>query len=186
MLKFSFSPFPFLNTERLNLRPLSMADAKEVLEIRSNERVMKYIDRPRARNIEDAINHINMVEDSIANNKAINWAIAIKGSASLIGTIGYYRMKPEHHRAEVGYVLHPDYHGKGIMSEAIRAVLAYGFQKMKLHSIEAVVSPNNEKSIAVLEKHQFIQEGLFKENFYFQGSFLDSAVYSLLRSQTDY
>jgi ribosomal-protein-alanine N-acetyltransferase len=86
----------------------------------------------------------------------------------------------EHYRGEVGYVLLPEYQGKGIMHEALGAVIAYGFDVMKLHSIEANTNPNNTPSHKLLERHGFVREAYFKENYYYNGKFLDSAIYSLI------
>jgi ribosomal-protein-alanine N-acetyltransferase len=66
------------------------------------------------------------------------------------------------------------------MHEAIQAVLNYGFSELKLHSVEANINPVNEASRRLLEKNNFVKEAHFKENYYFNGSFSDSAVYSLI------
>ena len=162
------------------LRQLTIADAAEVFFLRSDETVMKYIERPRAESIDDAIHFINMVNLSAEENNGINWGITLKGEKQLIGYLGYYRMRPEHHRAEVGYALHPHRQGKGIASEALAAVLEYGFRVMKLHSVEANVNPENTASIKLLERNGFVREAYFKEDFLWEGKFLDSAIYSLL------
>jgi ribosomal-protein-alanine N-acetyltransferase len=73
-----------------------------------------------------------------------------------------------------------DFQGKGIMQEAMSAVIKYGFEKMNLHSIEANVNPANESSIKLLERNDFIKEAYFKENYFYDGKFLDTAIYSLL------
>ena len=89
-------------------------------------------------------------------------------------------MQKEHYRAEIGYVLHPAQQGKGIMDEAIKAVLQYGFETMKLHSVEANVNPANTNSMKLLEKNGFVKEAYFKENYYYNGKFIDSVIYSLI------
>ncbi len=66
------------------------------------------------------------------------------------------------------------------MQEAILTILDYGFKIMKLHSVEANVNPNNAASIKLLERNNFIREAYHKENYYYNGKFLDSAIYSLL------
>jgi ribosomal-protein-alanine N-acetyltransferase len=91
-------------------------------------------------------------------------------------------LKKEHHRAEIGYLLDPGQGGKGLMHEAMGAVLECGFERYRFHSIEAVTDPRNTASRRVLERRGFVLEGLFKENYFAHGEFLDSAVYSLLRS----
>ena len=180
MLNINFNPFPVLSTELLALRQISTIDESEIFTLRSNERVMTFIDRPRAESTDDAKQFIQKINDALANNDGITWAITLKNDLKLIGTIGYWRILKEHYRAEIGYLLHPDYQRKGIMQEALTAVLDYGFKTMKLHSVEANVNPGNVASQKLLERNKFIREAYFKENFYYNGKFLDSVVYSLL------
>ena len=180
MLKLNFNPFPLITTERLVLRQVSSFDVNEIFFLRSDEEVLRYIQRKPAKNIEEAIQFIQLLNTALANNESINWAITIKNNPKLIGNICLWNIQPEHSRAEVGYSLHTAWQGKGIMHEAITAVLRYGFNTMKLHSIEGQVDPENTPSIKLLEKNGFVREAYFKENFFFNGKFFDSAVYSLL------
>lgn len=181
MLKINFLPFPILKTQRLVLRQVSTDDVDAILSLRSNEQVMKYIPRPYLKTKEEALELIAMFDDKIENGIGINWGIYfLDEPEKLIGIIGYYRMKPEHFRAEVGYMIFPEYHGKGIVSEALQKVVQYGFKDMKLHSIEAVLDPENKGSEKVLAKNGFVKEGHFIENEYYEGRFLDSMIYSLL------
>ena len=180
MSKNSFKPFPIIITKRLRLRKIILKDAKELFYLRSNEDLMKYLDKPKFIKIKEAKNFINVINIKLRKMEGIVWAITQIDNDKLIGTIGYHTIKTEHRRAEIGYFLHPMYQGQGIMQEAISAIMDYGFNKMNLHSIEANVNPNNEKSIKLLIKNKFIKEAHFKEDYYFNGMFLDSAIYSLL------
>jgi ribosomal-protein-alanine N-acetyltransferase len=180
MLEVNFQPFPLLTTERMVLREITKDDAGEVLRLRSDEEVMRYIDRPRAETIEDALVFIGRVEDLLKSNNGINWAMALKDDNALIGNISLWRIEKENYRAEIGYMLHPAHHRKGLMNEAIKIVIDYGFRVMKLHSIEGKINPANAASAGILEKNGFVKEAHFKENYYFNGKFLDTAVYSLL------
>ena len=180
MLSINFSPFPNLETERLFLRRVDVKDVNEIIALRSNPETMKYIPRPLVKTTEDALEHIAMMDAKIENNEGINWAITQKGNPKLIGVIGHYRIKPEHYRAEIGYMLLPEFSGKGIISEAVKEVVKYGFKGMQLHSIEAVIDPENNASAKVLEKNGFVKEAHLKENEFFEGRFLDSIIYSLL------
>ena len=182
MLTLNFSPFPNLETERLLLRRVDSNDTLEILSLRSNPKTMKYIPRPLLKTDEDALEHIAMIDSKIESNEGINWAITLKDNPKLIGIIGHYRIKPEHYRAELGYMLLPEYHGKGIVSEAVREVVKYGFQVMDLHSLEAVIDPENHASAKVLEKNGFVKEAHFKEYEFFEGRFLDSVIYSILNN----
>ena len=180
MLDINFTPFPNLETERLYLRRVAKEDVNEIFALRSNKETMQYIPRPLVKTEEDAMAHIAMMDEKINNNEGINWAITLKNDLKLIGLIGHYRIKPEHFRAEIGYMLLPEFHGKGIIVEAIKETVKYGFEIMKLHSIEAVIDPKNLASEKVLQKSGFVKEAHFKENEYYEGRFLDSVIYSIL------
>ncbi|CAM3689536.1 N-acetyltransferase GCN5 [Flavobacterium saliperosum S13] len=180
MLIFDFTDFPILQTERLLLRQINKDDADEMFALRSNPEIMKYIPREMPKTIDDAIKHIEFMQGLLESSECINWAICLKEDNKLIGNIGYFRMQPENHRAEIGYMLDTGFHGKGIMQEALTEIIKYGFETMKLHSIEAVTDPENYASWKLLEKNGFIREGHFKEDCFWQGKYLDSFVYSLL------
>lgn len=181
MLDVNFSPFPEIKTNRLLLRCVKLTDAAKVFELRSMDKTMQYIDREKLVSIEEAEDLLQKILDSLETNEGINWCIALKDDPeNLIGTIGYWRMIKQHHRAEVGYMLHPDSWNKGIMKEALLAVIDHGFNEMKLHSIEAHINPSNAASAALLEATGFIREAYFKEDYFYKGDFLDTAIYSLL------
>ncbi|WJS93044.1 GNAT family N-acetyltransferase [Flavobacterium johnsoniae] len=180
MLEFNFSPFPVMETERLRLDLLQNSDVNEIFQLRSNPETMKYIPRPLAKNNEDALAHIKMILDNIENNIGINWAIRIKDEPKLLGIIGFYRMQPENYRAEIGYMILPEFHGKGYVPEAVKRLTKYGFEDLKLHSIEAVIAPENYASEKVLQKCGFTKEAHFKESEFYNGKFLDKVIYSLL------
>lgn len=182
MLTLNFSPFPALHTERLTLRRADATDIPQLYRLRSDEQIMKYIPRPVATSPDEIAEFLRLTDEKIASNEMINWKISIKGDSTLIGTIGFYYIKPEHYRAEIGYMLLPEFQGKGYVTEAIAAVVNYGFEAMGLHSIEALVDPENIASCAVLEKCGFVREAYFKENEFYNGKFLDTVVYSKLNA----
>lgn len=143
---------------------------------------MRYINRPLP-NRGDKMEQIRRVYQMHAEGTGIGWAISLKNNPRLIGTIGFYRMNLANFRAEIGYMLLPEYWRKGLATEAIQAVLKFGFETMHLHSIEADINPENEASRAILLKNGFRKEAYFRENFYFDGQFLDSEIYGLLVSE---
>lgn len=177
-LNLCFQPFPVLHTPRLLLRQVQPDDVDEIFFLRSDPSVLQYIDRYPARSKEEAAAFIDNVRKWEAANESILWAMCFPENQKLIGTIGYWRIQPEHFRAEIGYVLHPQHHGNGLMTEAMKAVIDYAFEVMRLHSIEANINPMNEASKQVLLKNGFVQEAYFRENFYFDGKFLDSMIFS--------
>lgn len=181
MLTINFHPFKNLETDRLLLRRVSTDDVNEILELRGNPETMKYIPRPLVTNTDEALAHIKMIDDKIEANEGINWAITIKGNPQLIGVIGHYRIQPEDHRSEIGYMILPQYNGQGLVTEAVKAVVAYGFDNLQMHSIEAVIDPNNTASERVLLKNGFSKEAHILENELWDGKFWDTVIYSLLK-----
>lgn len=175
-----FKHFLEFESARLRYRKIIFDDAKEIFSIRSNDDVMKYMDVPRHYSLSDSEELLRSIEDSYKNEKGINWAIIEKDSKAFIGYIGFIRIFSEHCRAEIGYALKPEYWGKEYMYETINRLARFGFEEMKLHSIEANVNPMNERSKKVLERVGFKKEAHFRENYLFNGNFLDSIIYSLL------
>lgn len=176
----NFQPFPVLETDRLILRHIDNSDANDIFAIRSDAQVMRYIPRPIAKTIEDVYPLIDMIEDFLIKGERINWGVIFKETNQLIGMIGYVNIKPEHFRAEVGYALAASFHRKGIMREALIRIIAFGFEEMKLHSIEAIVDADNIASSQLLLNVGFRQEAYFREDFYYNVSFRNSIHYGLL------
>ncbi len=180
MLTFNFDPFPVLSTERLTLRLIIADDAPEVFALRTDDRVLRYIGKEKLKDLDEAKALIESRNSGIGKNEAILWGITLKEENKVIGSICLFNISKEHCRGEIGYELHPDLHGKGLMQEAITAALDYAFNTMKLHTLAANVAPENAASIKVLERNGFMKEAHFRENFFFKGEFLDTAVYSLI------
>ena len=180
MLELNFTSFPVLSTARLQLRELIPDDAKEIFFLRSDKEVLKYLDKEPAKSVDEAKEFIERIKNDQVNNDGILWGITLKDNPAIIGSIGYWRMQKEHYRAEIGYLLNPLFQGKGIMNEAMQGILKYGFEIMKLHSVEANVNPANKASMKLLEKNGFVKEAYLRENYYFDGKFLDSVIYSLI------
>ncbi len=152
----NFTPFPNITTERLTLRQVNIQDENEVFALRTDKRVNEFLDRPKPITVDDARKFIEKINDQITKNEVIFWAITLKNFNKLIGTICYWNISKEHSKAEIGYELHPDFQGKGIMQEAIIKVIDYGLETMKLKSIDADLDPNNFKSINLLVKNGFV------------------------------
>jgi [ribosomal protein S5]-alanine N-acetyltransferase len=186
MLDINFSPFTELTTDRLLLRRTTEADLQALFEMRSNPDVMRYLARPLAQTMDDVKGVFQMIDDRINQNEGINWAISWKNEPSVyIGVVGLFRIDKANHRAEIGYMLAPQYWGQNIMSELIPAILDYGFETLKCHSIEAVIAPENGASRRVLEKNGFVVEAYFKENVFFEGKYLDSMILSILNPKSE-
>ena len=181
MLELQFNPFPVIATERLLLRAVEATDLDALYELRTNNDVMLHLNKPR-QSKEDVAKMIEHIQNDHQNNDAITWGISKKDNVRLMGTIGFWRIDKAHYRAEIGYMLHPDHRRKGYLNEAISATMQYGFDQIKLHSVEGHVNPANVASIGLLQKQGFVKEAYFRENYHFNGVFLDTAIYCKVRS----
>jgi ribosomal-protein-alanine N-acetyltransferase len=181
MLQVNFTKFPILETERLVLREHAPSDAEMLFAMRTNEDVMRYIDRERPKDLDTIKAFIDKIIISFENGESLAWVIALKENPEkMIGSVGYWRTDYANHRAEMGYMLLPNFWRKGIISEALSKTLTFGFEKVNLHSISANINPKNDASRQILLKHGFEKEAYFKQDYYFNGKFLDSEIYGLL------
>lgn len=149
----TFNPFPELNSERLLLRQITLEDQHEILFLRSDKVVNKYIKRPenrKTKNIDDALKYIVRINVATKDNASIMWGISLKGSTKIIGTICLWNFSEDKKTGELGYDLNPRFHGKGIMREALGLLITFGFKKLNLDKIEAFTHAENEASKKLL------------------------------------
>lgn len=180
-----FGVFPELETERLLLRRMSLDDAEFYLELFSDPDIVELTAFDPPKGIEGATQELmEFCIRPFEENRGIRWGIALKGLKGLICTIGYYQwVKAGGYRSEIGYDLLAAYRRQGIMTEAMREVLKYGFEKMGLNRIEAFVDPRNVASIRLLQKIGFHQDGVLRERTHFHGKFMDDVCFSLLAGE---
>ncbi|WP_439479817.1 GNAT family N-acetyltransferase [Chryseobacterium aquaticum] len=155
-----------LETERLILKPINESHVEDILKIRSNEVLNRFVKRILPKNNYDALDFILTIKKRVQNNETFYFGITYKNQQNLLGTICLYRFSEDRTEAEVGYELLPDYHRKGIMSEALSALLNFGFNELNLQEILAFTNKFNENSKGLLLKHDFVlQEGRTDEGF---------------------
>ncbi|MDI1444044.1 GNAT family N-acetyltransferase [Polyangium sp. 6x1] len=179
----SFTPFPTLETPRLVLRELVPADAEAIFRIQSNPEVVRYFGRAAHATLAETEKLLGTVFDAQRDVTAIRWVLSLKDTGELAGTCGFWRWNKPHRCSEIGYELAPEYWGRGLMVEALRPILRYGFTEMELHRVEATIDPENQASRRVLEKLGFKRDALMRENWFHDGKFTDSAIYGLLEQE---
>jgi ribosomal-protein-alanine N-acetyltransferase len=176
--------YPKLETARLVLRALRMDDADFLFKEWSDSDVtaLMHDEEPlQAREQADEFLCPLQTPEMIPHLKW--WGIEHKAIGRLIGTCGYFRWDQQHHRAEIGYDLSPDFWGQGLMPEAIQALIHYGFTEMNLNRIEAMTDSQNRRSERVLIKLGFQREGLLREYHCRDGDFYDQVQYSVLKRE---
>ena len=142
-------------TDRLILRTLTEFDSFEVLGIRSHPVINQFLHRDSPKNTFEALDFILNIQRKSANGEIFFLGIALQNKPELIGTICLWNFSGDRKTAELGYELLPEYHGKGIMSEAVTFILNFGFEDLNLSKIEAFTNKNNLNSIQLLQKSNF-------------------------------
>ncbi len=154
-MRTDFTRIPQLSTRHLLLRSLEEGDAHAVFRLRSDPSVMRFIPKPLNTRVEQSLRMIQDFRQAAAQGDSIMWGILVKGSPNVVGYIGFWRLVKEEDRAEIGYALHPDLWGQGLMTEALQATLEFGFRDLGLRVVEAQVTPDNTASVHVLNSNGF-------------------------------
>ena len=179
----TLAEFPVLFTDRFTLRKLEERDAEAVFSYFSKDEVTRYYDLESFTDLGQALEIISCWAERFEKNEGYRWGIAETATDKIIGSCGYHNWDKEHYKAEIGFELHPDYWRKGVMSEVLRPVIAFGYNEMNVNRIEAFYDPDNLASKSCLEKAGFIFEGVLRQAAYEKGVFCDAAVCSMLRDE---
>lgn len=179
-MKADFTVFPVMETERLVLRKLTLNDANDMFEMRSNPDMIDFTDGKLDEYLDDTLHFIEMINNGIKKNKWVNWAIIYKDNNRLIGTINIWNLNDEENKAEIGYGIVPKYQGKGLMVEALKAVVNYGLNDMKLQKLEVWTERRNLKSIKLVERlgFRYIKE-VSEKGFYKKNQTFNMRVYEI-------
>ena len=176
-----FKEFPQIETNNLVLREMELSDAEAIFKIYADNDVTKYIDLETATDLAQAKFLVNRRVELFRSGQRIRWGIARKDDNIIIGSCGFTQWNKNSHRAEIGYELAKKHWRKGIMTEALETVIYFGFQRMELNRIEALVMLENIASMTLLEKLGFQEEGIFREYGYWKGKFHDLKMFSILK-----
>jgi len=178
-----FSTYPTLMTERLILREVRLADAADVLVFRGDAYVQRFNSEP-LKTIEEAVLFIQEAQQQRATQAGFGWGITLRGEDRVLGGVSLHSWSHYHRRAEVGYDLARARWGQGIGTEAVRAVLHFGFSQLNLNRIEAATIADNHESVNLLKKLGFTLEGIRRGYSWEEdGTFHDSAMFGLLRDE---
>ena len=171
---------PELRTPRLRLREFRADDAEALYAVHSDPRVMRYWSFPAWTRMEQAQAKVAAILEERARGAVFVWAVADAASDHVIGSIAAFSLDRAQARAEIGYSLHADWHGRGLAGEALRAVLGFLIDEVGLERIEADIDPRNAASCRLAERVGFVQEGLLRERWRVNGETCDTALYGLL------
>lgn len=176
--------FPQLETDRLILREMTLDDLEFYFQHFNNDKIVEGCCFPGPKSLEAAKEELERYCIKLfKENRGVRWGIIRKRRKKLIGTCGYYDWNKTVRRAEIGYDLDPAYWGQGIMTEALRSVLEYGFEKMRLNRIQVIIDSKNTRSVKLVFMLGFKKEGVLRQRSYFNGQFLDDVCFSLLKEE---
>lgn len=176
-----FSSLPTLRTKRLTLRPVRMSDAADLYEYSKDPEVARHVLWDAHQSVGDSRGYLRYAVRQYRQDLPASWGIELKENHKLIGTIGFMWINRDHNSAEVGYSLAREYWNRGIMSEALSAVLNEGFMDLNLHRIEAQHEVDNPASGRVMVKCGMMYEGCVRGRLYNKGRYVDVALYAILR-----
>ena len=176
-------PFPILKTERLVLRQLTADDSDRWFLNLSNDEVAGLIGMDPLSTVEESERIINSFSNRFEKGTGIVWAISLKAENTFIGTCSYEKIDKKNISGVIGYDLLKEYWGNGFMTEALRAIIDYGFEYLKLNRIEVHTAAINAASRSLLRRLGFFEEGIFRESSFFKREFRDDCQYSLPRRE---
>ena len=172
---------PDLETERLRLRKLTMHDAADIYRYSRDPEVARHVLWEAHRNIGESRAYLRFMLRKYRNHEPASWGIEWKETGRIIGTIGFMWIQRDNSSAEIGYSLARDFWNRGIMTEALAAVIRYGFKRLNLNRLEAQHELTNPASGAVMRKCHMQKEGTLRSRLYNKGKYVDVDLYAILR-----
>ena len=172
---------PEIDTKRLRLRRLAMHDADDIFAYSRDPEVARHVLWEAHRNIGDSRAYLRYMLRRYRQHEPASWGIEWRETEQIIGTIGFMWIQADNSAAEVGYSLAREFWNRGIMTEALRAVIDYGFGRLNLNRIEAQHETSNPASGAVMRKCGMAREGTLRQRLYNKGKYVDVDLYAILR-----
>ena len=176
-----FSKIPTLETERLIIRPMRIFDAFDMYEYARLPETSKFLTWSPHVDIEYTKNYLAFVIGKYNSGEFYDWAVTLKNDENkMIGTCGFSRIDFSNNVGEIGYVINPDYHGKGYATEAAKKIIEFGFDKLDFNRIEAKYISDNLASLAVMKKCGMTYEGTSRASLLIKGVYCDIGTCAIL------
>lgn len=176
--------FPDLQTHRLDLVEIKQEHLEDLFKLFGDPRVTEFYNIVTLKQESEAQKYLDWFSSRFAEKAGIRWGICLKGKSNIIGTVGFNNFTRQH-RANLGYDLHPQFWKKGYITEALKAVIKFGFSELNINRIEAEVMPGNTESERVLTKLGFTKEGVLRNWMYWNDKHYDMTMFSLLKAEVE-
>lgn len=167
----------------MQLKPLCAQHAAPLLEILGNPEVTRFYDLETMKGVDDALHFIAEMMARHQQRSGLRWAVTERSTGRLLGTVGLNHISCEARRCVLGYEFRRSIWGQGYGTEAVRAAVQFGHQRLGLNRIEAAVMPKNKASLRLLGKLGFTCEGCLRALGYWKGNFHDLQILSLLSGE---
>lgn len=174
-----FAHIPTLETERLTLRRLKVSDTDDMYEYSCREDVTRYLLWSPHPGRDYTRRYLSSLQAQYRAGEFYDWGMEFRDDGHMIGTAGFTMFDVDNNRAEIGYVLNPAYWSRGIATEAVRAVISYGFEGLLLNRIEARYITGNDRSRHVMEKCGMTFEGIHRSLLYVKDAYRDIGTCAL-------
>ena len=175
-----FSSMPTLRAKRITLRPMHSIDAEDMYDYAKREDVTRYLTWNPHKSVGYTKEYLRYVHSRYALGDFYDWAIIDLESRRMIGTCGFTSIDTANNSAEIGYVLNPEFHGRGLGSEAVARILDFGFGELELHRIEARFMQENIRSRRLMERVGMTFEGFRREAVLVKGEYRTVGICSIL------
>jgi len=150
---------PELTTQRVRLRPFGPRDVDGLHACFGDSEAMRYWNFAACQNKAETARWVKILARATSPHSCQAWAVAEKRGDRCIGMVNYHHREAHNRRLEIGYILAPSHQRQGLMTEALQALVAYCFDELHAHRIEAMISPDNRPSIRLVERLGFQREG---------------------------
>lgn len=181
-----YEQFPYIETEDIVLRKIIASDLENIFAIYSNEKLFEYSPVNIKKNKDTVANMIGHFDRDFNKRKEIFLGISLKDSPeNIVGIAEIFDYSQDVNMVTIGYRLNDKFWHQGIATKAVKAVVEYLFDEVGINRIQAFVMPANIKSQKVLERNNFIKEGIIRQGNIWKGKgVVDLIIYSLLKSDT--
>ena len=170
-----------IETERLILRKLRRSDAEDMYEYTSDPEVTKYLSWETHADIQQTEKYIESVIAQYKNDHSYSWAIELKESKKFIGIVRIFDVSMSNKRGELSYIMNPGFQGRGLMSEAIQAIVELCFKELGLNRLQARCTEENISSEKVMQKIGMSYEGILYEYWINKGVPANAMLYAMIR-----
>ncbi len=174
---------PTLPAPRLTLRQLTSDDADDIFAVFSDPEVMRFWSHGPMTARSEAAAYIDHIHEGLRRRDLFQWGISPRADGRIVGTCTLLNVHADHERGEIGFAVARSQWGRGLASEAVAALIAFAFERIQLHRLEADTEPRNERSLRLLERLGFRREGHLRERYYVDGERQDTVLLGLLRPE---